>query len=107
MTQGSIVDLRATRFEFARDRVIGDSQIRVDDVQAMARITPISRMELPSASEMFSSEPLHPRCLVSEGRHPMLVTSAAPAVIEAGFPLSLKITARRSFEWHRALPEVA
>jgi len=36
MTQGSIVDFRVTRFEFARDRVIGDSQIRVDDVQAAA-----------------------------------------------------------------------
>jgi L-alanine-DL-glutamate epimerase-like enolase superfamily enzyme len=36
MTQSSIVDFRVTRFEFARDRVIGDSQIRVDDVQAAA-----------------------------------------------------------------------
>jgi L-alanine-DL-glutamate epimerase-like enolase superfamily enzyme len=36
MTQGSIVDFRVTRFEFARDRVIGDSQIRVEDVQAAA-----------------------------------------------------------------------
>jgi L-alanine-DL-glutamate epimerase-like enolase superfamily enzyme len=36
MTEDSIVDFRVTRFEFARDRVIGDSQIRVDDVQAAA-----------------------------------------------------------------------
>jgi hypothetical protein len=44
MTQGSIVDFRVTLFEFAKDRVIGDSQIRVDDVQAMARFTPISSL---------------------------------------------------------------
>ena len=28
-----LADFRITRFQFARDRVIGDSQVRADDVQ--------------------------------------------------------------------------
>src|SRR5437868_15464659 len=31
-----IVDFRITRFQFARDRVIGDSQVRADDVNVAA-----------------------------------------------------------------------
>src|SRR3546814_9701848 len=32
-----IVDFRITRFQFARDRVIGDSQVCADDVHVAAR----------------------------------------------------------------------
>ena len=31
-----ITDFRITRFQFARDRVIGDSQVRADDVNVAA-----------------------------------------------------------------------
>ena len=32
----NVVDFRLTRFQFARDRVIGDSQVRADDVNVAA-----------------------------------------------------------------------
>lgn len=50
-----IVDFRVTRFQFARDRVIGDSQVRADDVQAasLELIDEKGRVGLGFAQSLF------------------------------------------------------
>ncbi len=55
----SLVDFRITRFQFARDRVIGDSQVRADDVNvaALELISSSGAVGLGFVQTLFSALP--------------------------------------------------